>query len=510
MADNEIKVTFVGGEPAGGAVNQTDRPAGSSQDTSRSAAPDMRPNFDLDELFGVASTAQRPTYHTDATDPPQRRRMEKEEEARNAEIQEESDRRQRVQQGLERQRQQEEDRRNKVLSDLASQRVKEEAKAAKQEEDERQKRNRVLSGLADQKVKEEARQAKEEDEERKKRNRVLSSLAAQRVKEEEKTAKEAKAADKEQRDKMMQAGQAVQQLAGAKTAGGKASGLTNLASSGVLGEEAAALAGGPVGAAVMAVSAIQDAVEGIIKEQGAAQREAIQKAGNIGGAVIGNDYGAAANEVSEGVAGALEKAGIAGTILAEQLRTATAAANTFGQVVDAAARRGKELSGFSSSIAAAEAMADVRKLRRDIEEAQRNEGSYSRIIDSQSRIEDTTRAVFDPIKDAFLESLADVLEPIADVAQDLKPVLRAVSQTIALFIKLDVALGTIPLKTLAAVIDLAFGWLGGKNDEPPNLLTELDRAVENLRNGQAGRQPQQNEVDRPNKVKKPKFFGGGV
>lgn len=529
MNENTIEIKLVG-EPTGGPTGgggQPRPPVGSSQDVNRVAGePNLRDNKDLSELFGFDSSADSEPQRFDAgPSPSTSKRMD-------AEQKEEAERYNRVVSGLARQRVAEEQRAKqeeeaerrrsqreaaRVAREEEAERKREQREAAsaarqqaREEEAERRKANRVFSGLANQKRQEEEREEKELNADLKRQYDQRVKLGKEALRLQEKADKEAKDAENTQRLKYIQAGQGAAQLANSQGAGGKVSGFMQLAGSGFLGEGAEGFANSPAGGMLTAGAAIVDAVDGLIRAGGAAAREGIQAGANVGRAVIGNDPAGAIAAATEGIAGFAEKVPIAGTLFAEQLRTSTAGLQAFNEVVLAAVNRAKELEQFNARIAGANARAEVRRVQDDIAEAQRNEQSFASIVDAQSRIESNSRAVFDPIKDAFLEILAELLTLLADIGEDVKPAARGIAKIVAFAVKAEAGVALFPLRMLATVIDLAFKFLGGKDEPPADLLDQVNKTLDNLRNGKSERNPA-DEADKPgktNKMKTPNFFGG--
>jgi len=119
---------------------------------------------------------------------------------------------------------------------------------------------------------------------------------------------------------------------------------------------------------------------------------------------------------------------IVGKVLAAGLQLAAAPIRVFADTVNAFVARGKELSGFSGDLAAANATADVRSLMSDIAEAQRLGPDLARLTDAQSRIENDIRELLLPIKEAVVKVLANLLEMVADGVDNLKRLLVIVGE----------------------------------------------------------------------------------
>lgn len=509
MEENKIEIVFSGNsgnQPAGGG-GQPRPPAGSRQDTQ--GEPDIRQNRDLDDLFGVASTAPEPVRHDEGGD--------RRQEFLNRKIQEEHDRRQRVQQGLAGQKAAEEEATRREQQREQRRQQKEAERVKREEERERKREEAELN--AD--LRRQYRKQREQERRQKQEERDLNAdlkrqydAMVRRGKEgqrlQEKAAKEAAQAEQNQRLKYIQAGQAAQQI-GSGTPAGVGGGLINLAQTGFLGKEAAAMAGGPVGGAVMAGLMIKEAVEGVIKSTYAGYREAIQGAANVGSSVINNDFQGAAGQATEALAGFAEKTGIVGVVFAEQMRTAAAITGAFNQVMDAAVKRGRELERFSPGIGAAAGRADMRRELADLREADAMGEDYASLIDSQSRIEDAQRAAFEPIKEALVSVLADIAELVADSRDDILPAVRGIAKIVGFVIKTEAAFALFPFQLLIRILEYIpkVPGFGGLDDRKHvDLLDQVRDAMNNIRNGPESQVNPNAEPDRVNRMKAPAFFGG--
>lgn len=193
--------------------------------------------------------------------------------------------------------------------------------------------------------------------------------------------------------------------------GQKAAGAVQLAGSGLLGPQAAALAGGPVGTAVQIAGLVVDMVDAGIRKAGETVRSGIRTAGEMGSSVAKNDGMGAFTKGIDGAAGALGKIPIVGTAAAEGLKVFTTAINTARETINAFAERGRELRGYNPAIAQAAAIADVKKIQMDIAEANRFSAQYVKMIEAQSRIDAAWRRATDPIRARIMEFLANKLAP---------------------------------------------------------------------------------------------------
>lgn len=84
-------------------------------------------------------------------------------------------------------------------------------------------------------------------------------------------------------------------------------------------------------------------------------------------------------------------------------------------LVNAFLDRAKELKQYSPTIAAAEAVSQVRKMMADIREANVLGNDYARLIQSQTDIELQIRDLLIPMKQFLLENLASILEGLTRV-----------------------------------------------------------------------------------------------
>lgn len=234
-------------------------------------------------------------------------------------------------------------------------------------------------------------------------------------------------AEREQAARLAQArdvSEGAQTASMSRGVGGKAAGLAQVAATGVLGAEAAALATGPVGAAVVAGGIIYDQVSELIKKPFEQARAAIDGFAQAGKNVANNDLGALAEQGSEAFAGFVEKAGLAGVVLAEQVRTYTAAVRAAQAVVDSFVQRGRQLAAFDGRLASAGAQADVARLQADIREARVTGDQVAKLTRAQSQIEQTNREAMLFIKTEVIGAINAIVEPVAEVAEAVRPVLQ--------------------------------------------------------------------------------------
>lgn len=221
---------------------------------------------------------------------------------------------------------------------------------------------------------------------------------------------EEKAAE-QRRSNLLLAGIGAQNTLGGGGVGQKAAGAVQLAGAGLFGPGAAAAAGGPAGAAVQLAGVITDLVDGAIRSMGQTTRAGLRTAGDVGTSIARNDGQAAFAKGVDGAADVLAKIPIAGTAAAEGLKTFTAALSVSREVLGAFAERGRELRNYNGPIAAAAAIADVKKLQMDMAEANRFSAQYVKLIEAETRVNAAWRRATDPIRMRIMEFLANRVAP---------------------------------------------------------------------------------------------------
>jgi hypothetical protein len=204
---------------------------------------------------------------------------------------------------------------------------------------------------------------------------------------------------------------------GALAAVGRAGGAV-AGGAGVAGGLAAAA--GPMAAAFVVAQASADvAAKGL-----AAAGQAAEYVGKQARQVVNDDaFGLLSDRAEIAAKGldAVSDLSPAAKVAAAGLRTASAVVNEFRETVNAVVQRGRELSRYSGELASANARADVRKLERDIAEAQALGESVGRLTDSQSRLDSSFREIMLPIKTMLADILSDLVEPAADLISIVKP-----------------------------------------------------------------------------------------
>lgn len=213
---------------------------------------------------------------------------------------------------------------------------------------------------------------------------------------------------------------------GGGSTGSVVSGALQIATTGAFGAELATLAAGPVGVAIAAAAVINDAAIQKIHETGQKVREQLTAVGDALGNLAENDLPAIRDQVAETSAQFVERFGIAGTYLAEEIRTINAVVQTGERVLASFVKRGQELAQYDARLATAGAEADVARLQADLREAEKTGEDLSRLTRSSSQIEQYQRELLLLVKSEVISLLADLLEPVGEVASDLKPIAKAI------------------------------------------------------------------------------------
>jgi hypothetical protein len=226
-------------------------------------------------------------------------------------------------------------------------------------------------------------------------------------------------------------------LAAGAVGGGAAGGMASLA---------AGAAGGPVGMAILAASVAADGMAKAMK----GGRQIIEGFGHAVADVAGNQGMGLLKKGVEGYASALESIPIIGNLMAEGLRLQFAPIFAIAESVNALAARGKELSGYDSSLATANAEAEARKLEADIREASRTGSAIADLTTAVSKAETSFQDAMGPIKNLlakaltpFMEKVAARLEQLAEIAEasetlmaDTSYIAVEIQETIGVFAKL--------------------------------------------------------------------------
>jgi hypothetical protein len=147
-----------------------------------------------------------------------------------------------------------------------------------------------------------------------------------------------------------------------------------------------AAAGGIAGKA-NAYLAIAEGAAQMVRDTLTGFNNAMKATGEVAIRLAGNDGFGALTAAGEGAAKGLEKIPVVGGIAADSIRTFTSALNIGKSVIDSFAERGRELSRYNGAIAGAAAQARVEKILADIDEANKNQDLYVKMIQAQSQID---------------------------------------------------------------------------------------------------------------------------
>lgn len=320
------------------------------------------------------------------------------------------------------------------------------------------------------------------------KNAATAAKAAAKEKAEAEKA-DREAADQAERDhlaKLRTTAQLASQVAGGSGLG-KVSGAAGLAQMAGLGGSTAAMLAGPEFAAAVA---LKEAAEELIRMPFQAARAGLEGIGKVSQQVASGDGRGAFESAVEGVAGGLESTGLAGTYLAEQLRTAAKAATVFTDTVNAVAERGKALAQFNSGIGGAVAEQNVAQVRRDIDEAKRLGPDYQRTIRAQTQFQEAGDDVLVFLKGQLMGALLEIAEPVADFLRETKQIRKAVFGVAGLVNPLKAYIGMLPPVLLLKFVNLLLKWFGGDEDKKDaGLIDQLRDAARGIEIG-AGKIPE--------------------
>lgn len=199
-------------------------------------------------------------------------------------------------------------------------------------------------------------------------------------------------------------------MGSAKAAAGGASRVGTMAA----GARVAALAAGP--AAVFTAVALAADMAAKSTQKAA---DSIEGMGRQAARFAKNDHLGMFNAAVDGAKDGLKQIPIVGEFFASKVSLAVAPINAMATAANAFVERGKELSGFSGALAAADVKADVRALLGDIREAQVMGESLSRVTDARSRVDEGLREMILPIKELLSRSLAFLMERSAEIVEGI-------------------------------------------------------------------------------------------
>lgn len=258
---------------------------------------------------------------------------------------------------------------------------------------------------------------------------------AKAIREKERREREAARRVSDQRGRVLTAGFGAQAIMSSNgSAGGAASGAVQMAGSGLFGARAAALAGGPVGAAAMIAGIALD----MKSQHNERTAERIEWAGRATGAAAnsvfrGDAFGGARDFIAsardQGIK-AVEGIPFVGKYLASEIKVALAPLNAGAAFLEAAyggaQARAAELAPFSGQITAAQARSDVRQTMFDMKEAGLLGDKYSELTDLTSEFKTTMNELFLPVKDVVLTVLVDLARDGKNIAEGAKEFLSLV------------------------------------------------------------------------------------
>lgn len=174
-------------------------------------------------------------------------------------------------------------------------------------------------------------------------------------------------------------------------------------------EMAGAAALGPAGAIVLAAN---EATKKLISSF-RTMREGVEGTSRGLQNLAGNDNDAALRRVGDGLAETEKKFGKIGEVVAEETKLLLAFGRATLDVTESLTMRGREISQFSSPLATAGAMADVRTLLMDIKEAQTTGPELAKLTTAESEMNVALRDALLPIKKVLAEILTPIMSKIA-------------------------------------------------------------------------------------------------
>jgi len=255
--------------------------------------------------------------------------------------------------------------------------------------------------------------------------------------------------------KLSGAASGVKQAASASTASGIVGAGTQLAASGVLGSQAAALAAGPVGMAAAAAAMVVDVAAGKIADGVKALEKGIRTAGQGIQQFAGNDHIGMLETATDAAAAGLEKIPVVGQIWAAELQLATSVVTTFADVMDSFVQRGQQLARLDSSLAYANADADVKRLLADIEEADKLGKDMARITESQVDMEILMREILMPLKQALTAGVADFADAFKELMEAIRPLIEPSIAVAKVVVQADMAGLLYVIRTMVFLLEMA-------------------------------------------------------
>ena len=214
------------------------------------------------------------------------------------------------------------------------------------------------------------------------------------------------------------------------------------------GSAVGAIAGarfGPAGSAIG--SALGEKAGGVIDNPLGGVASAGQMVAKGDGIGLLND---AANKAAIG----LMAVPIAGPIAGGALKTFASAVTSGVEVMNAFAERGKELKGYSGTLAAANAQQDVTRILGDIRESQQLGDKYAAVIDKQTEFQAFMREALMPLREAFLDNIPGFMNFVMD--------------------------------GITEIIKIGYAIPGVKDDKVKELVDKLEKLREDMKRGKGG------------------------
>jgi len=266
---------------------------------------------------------------------------------------------------------------------------------------------------------------------------------------------------------------------GARGAAGKAAadGVAERGGGAVAQLAAGAWSGGKAGA-----SAAAEGLGGMPSAAGQVADELAGVAQRIANNDVGSLLAGTANTVADGL---MQIPGPAGAVGAG-LKVVTAAATAYAEVTEALVQRGRELMGYNADLAAANAMANVKRMEADMKEAESIGKDTGRLTENQADISANLRELILPIKELLVEVMADISEGVKTATEIAKPL----GVVLKWMLKVVFALPIGAIKAFAKVMEwLNKKFAGGEDDEPKegdlnSLMRSLFDSFDRIQPGQ--------------------------
>ncbi len=171
---------------------------------------------------------------------------------------------------------------------------------------------------------------------------------------------------------------------------------------------------GPIGMAIIAFEGIGKAGEMVAG--------LIRGIGDAGASIVRNDPGTIMKGAAQGMIRWLDEIPIVGRAVTALPKVFLAVGDAANSLKEAFLQSAQKLSQYSGALSAAEAMAEVRHVLADLEEAQRIGPRLSRVVELQSQTEVEFQKAMVPLKEELLELLIPVMEATLTMAKMLHEV----------------------------------------------------------------------------------------